>query len=448
MQKSGGFFCKNQAAGGTFNLEGQGGLLWASPKEKPARRLVIKRKEEKTMAKKFKLAANILFGGIGFQERGFENTGVIDLEVLAVSEIDGAALISRAAIHEGMTPETVEKYDSYPGVEEMTRELSDKNIGNGDGKARDWNRLRKSGVDVIKKTWLASRLSRNCGDISKIESLPEADLWFISFPCTDISTAGHGKGFEEGSGTKSSLLHEALRILKKSVRDGTQPKFLIFENVKALVSKKFMEDFQKLLGQLSGLGYESRHAVINAQECGIPQNRERVFVISSRNDIDMSGFAFPEPFECDAKMEDSLCRGFEKNVSLNPARRDAIAEALGRGGRPNPEGKPGRAGRKPENPGREDGAEAAAPGKRGVSRPVTRLTPEMCFSLMGMTEEDAGKCRALGVSDSQMCKQAGNGIVTNCVQLIGEHLYKAIADPSFVCTDEMRNKKKKKGDRT
>lgn len=431
-------------------MEGQGGLLWASPKEKPTRRLVIKHKEEKTMAKKLRLTANILFGGIGFQERGFENAGVIDLVVLAVSEIDVAALNSRSAIHEGMTPETVEKYDSYPGVEEMIRELSDKNIGNGDGKARDWNRLskRKGGTDIIKKTWLASRLSRNCGDISKIESLPEADLWFISFPCTDISTAGHGKGFEEGSGTRSSLLHEALRLLEKSVSDGTRPKFLMFENVKALVGKKFMADFQKLLDRLAELGYESRHAVMNASECGIPQKRERVFVIGSRKDIDMSGFAFPEPFECGAKIEESLCRGFEKNVSLNPARRDAIAEALGRGGRPNPEGKPGRAGRKPENPGREDGAEDAAPGKRGVSRPVTRLTPEMCFSLMGMTEEDVKKCRALGVSDSQMCKQAGNGIVTNCVQLIGEHLYKAIADPSFVCTDEMRNKKKKKGDRT
>ena len=58
---------------------------------------------------------------------------------------------------------------------------------------------------------------------------------------------------------------------------------------------------------------------------------------------------------------------------------------------------------------------------------------------MGLTKEDADKCRNLGIADGQVCRQAGNGIVTNCVQLLGEHLYKLVKDPLFVCTDERMN---------
>ena len=73
--------------------------------------------------------------------------------------------------------------------------------------------------------------------------------------------------------------------------------------------------------------------------------------------------------------------------------------------------------------------------------PAQRLTPTQCFQLMGLTPEDADKCRGLGIANSQLCRQAGNGIVTNCVQLLGEHLYKLVKDPSFVCTDERMNGK-------
>ena len=58
---------------------------------------------------------------------------------------------------------------------------------------------------------------------------------------------------------------------------------------------------------------------------------------------------------------------------------------------------------------------------------------------MVITLEDADKCKKLGIADGQMCRQAGNGLVTNCVQLLGEHLYKLVKVPSYVCTDERKN---------
>ena len=67
---------------------------------------------------------------------------------------------------------------------------------------------------------------------------------------------------------------------------------------------------------------------------------------------------------------------------------------------------------------------------------IRKLIPEECFILMGMTAEDCIKCRELGVSNSQLYKQAGNGLISNCVQYIMEHLYKTTEDNNYETTDE------------
>ena len=80
----------------------------------------------------------------------------------------------------------------------------------------------------------------------------------------------------------------------------------MFENVKNLVSKKFMPDFNNLLDILHDLGYNSYWQVLNAKDCGVPQNRERVFVISIRKDIDNGTFTFPQPFDNGLRLKDML----------------------------------------------------------------------------------------------------------------------------------------------
>lgn len=141
---------------------------------------------------------------------------------------------------------------------------------------------------------------KNYGDISKIDwvQVPDFDLFTYSFPCQSISAAGYQHGLEEGSGTRSSLLWEC----KKAII-AKRPKYAIMENVKALTQKKFMPDFQKWLDFLAEQGYTNYWQVTNAKNYGIPQNRERVFVVSI-----MGGqpYTFPSPIPLELCLEDML----------------------------------------------------------------------------------------------------------------------------------------------
>lgn len=148
--------------------------------------------------------------------------------------------------------------------------------------------------------------SKNLKDVTKIDasSIPrDLDLITYGFPCQDISVAGKQKGFtdENGGRTRSGLFFDALRIIS-----ATQPKFAIAENVKALTSKKFANEFKTVLTNLELAGYNNYYAVLNAKDYGIPQNRERVFIISIREDIDTGDFAFPTPFELKTRLKDLL----------------------------------------------------------------------------------------------------------------------------------------------
>lgn len=191
-----------------------------------------------------------LFSGIGAFEAALDNIG-IDFELVAYCEIDKYASKSYSAIH---------------GVPE----------------------------------------SMNYGDITKIDEkkLPkDIDLITYGFPCQDISLAGKQKGLfnEDGSQTRSGLFFEALRII-----NATQPKIAIAENVKNLVGKKFKEQFGIVLEALEYAGYNNYWKVLNAKDYGIPQNRERVFIVSIRKDVDTGVFEFPEPYELKLRLKDML----------------------------------------------------------------------------------------------------------------------------------------------
>ena len=122
----------------------------------------------------------------------------------------------------------------------------------------------------------------NYGDITKVKKLPYCDLLTYSFPCQDISVAGDMKGFKKGSGTRSGLLWEVERLLSNM---SEKPKYLLLENVKNLVGEQNKQDFDEWLMQLDRLGYVSYWDILNAKDYGVPQNRERVFAISIRKDI-------------------------------------------------------------------------------------------------------------------------------------------------------------------
>lgn len=123
------------------------------------------------------------------------------------------------------------------------------------------------------------------------------------FPCTDISVAGKQKGFldEDGNKTRSGMYYEGIRILRYK-----KPALSIIENVKNLTGKKFKKEFDMVLSDLDEAGYNSYYKVLNAKNYGIPQNRERVFIISIRKDLDNGQFKFPEPFDNGIRLKDIL----------------------------------------------------------------------------------------------------------------------------------------------
>ena len=516
---------------------------------------------------KVKLTANILFSGIGCQERGFENSGLFDIEVLNTSDINKESVLSYAAIHCGMTNETVEKYNDYPSREEMAQYLTNINLGYEPEKNKkfDWFKLAKKKSNDIEKYWLACKLTNNLGDISRIDELPYADFWTCSFPCTDISVAGKMKGLDQDSGTRSSLLWENIKLLKKAKDNNTLPKYIMVENVKNLVSKKFIEHFNNLISVFDDLGFNTYWSVLNGKDCGVPQNRERVFVIAIRKDIDNGTFDFPKPFDTGIRLKDVLEENVDEKYylsevatrkfklfseskgndikvagSLNPDKNvqdrvrvldtDGVSQGLRATDYKDPvkivsgidksikdtqmieyancitsiEDR-GVSNRKSEgtavleqigqlygtekepNPqaGRVYNSECLSPtidtcsgGNRmpkivqvgqvsndgsqagkvysteGISQTICacthgyaignildnirirKLTPRECYKLMGLTFEDCDKAKDIGVADTHLYKQAGNGIITNCCELLAEHLYKAQYDDTYVCTDE------------
>lgn len=166
--------------------------------------------------------------------------------------------------------------------------------------------------------------SKNLGDITKVDekSLSDFDLMTWGFPCQDISIAGKQKGIIQGE-TRSGLYYEGLRILKEK-----KPKYSIIENVKALTQKKFEKEFKQILADLDEAGYNNYWHVLNAKNYGVPQNRERVFIISIRKDIDDGKFSFPKGFDSGIRLKDVLQNDVDKKYYINQEKTNKLIETL------------------------------------------------------------------------------------------------------------------------
>lgn len=162
-----------------------------------------------------------------------------------------------------------------------------------------WSEIDKYAINA-RNAVFPDEAGLNLGDMTKIDwtKVDDFDLLFYSTPCTDFSNAGKQAGGEEGSGTRSSILwYTRNAIIEK------KPKYLVMENVKALVSDKFRTLFLKWCDELTSYGYTNFAQVLNAKDYGIPQNRERIFVVSILGD---AWFTFPQPFELKLRLKDML----------------------------------------------------------------------------------------------------------------------------------------------
>lgn len=148
---------------------------------------------------------------------------------------------------------------------------------------------------------------RNLGDMTKVDwtKVDDFDFLFYSTPCTDVSAAGLQHGFDEDSGTRSSIIWNVRDAIKEK-----RPKYLCLENVKNMVSKKFLPTFNIWKDELSNLGYLNFSQVLNAKDYGVPQNRERIFLVSIRmdalNELKDNMFHFPKPFPLKQMLKDKL----------------------------------------------------------------------------------------------------------------------------------------------
>lgn len=454
-----------------------------------------------------KLTVITTFSGIGMQERGLINSKCFDVDILATSDIDKNAILSYAAIHCGLTMDLVKSYPDYPPKEAMIKELTEKNIGFDfeKKKATNWKQIGNKKDDTeLKKYWLAVHLSKNLGDISKVKELPYADMLTFSFPCTDISVAGQQKGlsfedWQKGTSTRSGLVWEIIRLLKIAKINNQLPKYLLMENVTALLSKNFFGDFLFLNRLINEIGYDVYYKEINGKNTGVPQNRPRVFGMYIRKDIDKRKFYFPKPFDKGLRLADVLEKNvddkyflsqfvqdrfvltdktFTKNIigttktGTRIGQHDVVYQTNGVIGclmatdykqpkqiivkTPNKCHTIGKIEIKANETIKrifaKDGICPTLTTMQGGYRQpkiineedfsIRKITPSECFVLMGLTKEDCKKCQNMGESDSSLYKQAGNGIITNCIKLIAEHLYKAQYDENYKCEDEIYNPNK------
>ena len=179
---------------------------------------------------------------------------------------------------------------------------------------------------------------RNLGDMTKIDwtKVVDFDLLFYSTPCQSISAAGLQHGFAEGSGTRSSIIWNVRDAVKEK-----RPKFLCLENVKAMVSKKFLPMFNLWQTELERLGYTNFAKVLNAKDYGVPQNRERIFLVSIRMD-ELEGLAgnvqyhFPKPFPLERRLKDVLEEKVDAKYYLRDERlKEFMPQESGGGGKIN-----------------------------------------------------------------------------------------------------------------
>ena len=245
-------------------------------------------REYKKFDRNKKLLVISFFSGIGATEQGLKNLGIPFISH-RTCEWCSVSIKAFNLIHN----KDFTDYSKDKTKEELIAYL-DGNI------STDWNTLcdvRKKPEKWLRETYNNCIANHNMMNISNVHAedlgIPYSDEYEVfcsySFPCQDISNAGLKKGYEEGSGTRSSLLFEFLRILEELdqlYKEGKSGRitYLLMENVPEIISSKHVKNFHKFEERLEKLNYTSFGGILNSRNYGIPQNRRRFFLMSILND--------------------------------------------------------------------------------------------------------------------------------------------------------------------
>ena len=211
-----------------------------------------------------------LFAGIGSQAKALENLGV-PFEHYRICEFDKNAVLSYNAVH--------------------------------------GTNFEPSDITKI-----------HADDLAVTDTDKYCYIMTYSFPCQDLSVAGRQRGMKRGGGTRSGLLWEVERLIKEM---DEHPQILLMENVPAVISDKFINDFSEWVDFLASEGYRSKYTVLNAKDYEIPQNRERCFMVSWQGDY---YYDFPEPRPLKLRLKDMLENSVGGGVLLNSGKSSQIAD--------------------------------------------------------------------------------------------------------------------------
>ena len=215
------------------------------------------------------------FAGIGAQHSALKRAN-LNFEIVGISEWFINALLAYDAIHNDYNCDI-----NIPSYEEQIKELSKFTFSKDSVNAiKDITKLSRNEIENL---YVANKRNKNYGSITEIKGkdLPKIDLLVYSFPCQDLSTGGKTLGMSKGSGTRSGLLWEIERILNELNELGRLPEYLLMENVKAIYAKSNKKDLDQWLSFLESIGYvNGNRLTLNAINFGIPQDRNRAFIIS------------------------------------------------------------------------------------------------------------------------------------------------------------------------
>lgn len=289
-----------------------------------------------------------LFSGIGAQERALRQLK-IPYRIINTCDCDKDAVLSYAAMRFDID-KAMKEYQ-FPTQDKMIEELQNKGFGYDFMKGKHTITSRTP-INKLKQYYIADKLSNNLGDISKVDRLQYADMVTYSFPCTDLSVAGKGEGMVNKcscgyswpidfsndseslicpncgrrykSSTRSGLLGQVQRLLVVSKKENTLPKYLLLENVKNLVGKKFKPQFDAWIRWLDSIGYNTYYQVLNSKHFDIPQNRERIFALSIRKDVDNGKFKFPEQIPLTTRLKDILEKTVDEKYYLSGDKVESI----------------------------------------------------------------------------------------------------------------------------
>ena len=229
------------------------------------------------------------FSGIGAQAKALENIKIkhgYEYIILNTVEWDINAIIAYDLIHN----EYIDNYENVDNktYEELLYEIT-KYSFSFDGKTEViQNKIEKLDIEVLKRLYVAIKRTNNLVNIKDVkgkELSEDMNILTYSFPCQDLSVAGfwHGNkgGIDRNANNRSSILWEVERILQERKKSNKKmPKFLLMENVRNITSKMHRKNFEDWQKSLEKLGYKNKLLSLNAQNFGIPQKRERVFMIS------------------------------------------------------------------------------------------------------------------------------------------------------------------------